>query len=89
MEVEKVRTRKKNRKSTFKDKIIEILQFSSVGKHNSGLYFKGKVLQSSWIGGILTILTAAVIMFVSIKTLISVVNQDVIDFTIKTESLRY
>ena len=54
--------------------IKRLLEFVSLGKHNSGLYFKRQIYQSSWWGGVVTLILFVLMMGYSIKTIIGIVN---------------
>ena len=66
-----------------------ILEFLSLGKHNSGLYSEGRIFQSTWFGGLITLALAGVILALSIVTLIGVVHQERVDTIIKTTTEEY
>jgi len=65
------------------------LEFVSLGKHNSGLYSEGRIFQSTWYGGLITLALAGVIIALSIMTLKGVVNQERVDTIIKTTTDEY
>ncbi len=54
----------------------EVLRKVSAGKYYTKLYFNGKDTQSSSIGGILTIITAAAFVVWMVFTIIGVINRE-------------
>lgn len=63
------------------------LEFLSLGKHPTMLYFNGKEEYSSWQGGIMTILQVALTVAISFSVMQSPIKRDV--YTLTEDSIKF
>lgn len=86
---QKEATMKRKKKESKQIWLMEFLSQLSTGKHNSGLFFRGRMLQSTWFGGVFTLVLAFFIISASVFTLISIFKMEQSDFIIRTESHQF
>ena len=69
------------------DDFAFILKFISVGKHNQGLFLNGRRQYSTWIGGLVTLIFAFIMILFTISTLKSTINRDQYLLTYSQQSI--
>ncbi|CDW74779.1 UNKNOWN [Stylonychia lemnae] len=79
--------KRQSKKEKYLRVLNNFLRFISIGKHNSGLYYKEKVFFSTFVGGIITLVAAIIVLALSISTLIEIFSLEKITYTVQNDTL--
>jgi len=64
--------------------LVSLLEFISLGKHNSGLFYRGRIFYSTWQGGIVTLIFSAIVIALGVITIQGVIRQDNVNTRVQT-----